>query len=269
MKDVKNQLWDYVLLVREKSPLVENITNYVVMNNTANALLAIGASPIMAHCKDEIEELVKISSSVVVNMGTLDAAWIESMILAGETANKNSKRWVLDPVGVGASKLRNNTASQLLALNPSVVRGNASEILSAAKYDIVSKGVDSLSPSEAAIEAAVILQGQTNGVVCISGADDYLVDTSRLAKLSNGNPLMTKVTGLGCTATAITGAFIAVSEDTLLATAAAVSVLNIAAEVAITKSSGPGSLQMNLLDALYNLSKDDFLSLLKIEIQTL
>lgn len=269
MKEVKNQLWDYVLLVREKSPLVENITNFVVMNNTANALLAIGASPIMAHCKDEIEELVTISSSVVVNMGTLDAGWVESMILAGKMANKHGKKWVLDPVGAGASQLRNSTVDQLLALKPSVVRGNASEILSAAKYDIVSKGVDSLSPSKAAVEAAVILQGQTNGVVCISGSDDYLVDASRLVKLSNGNPLMTKVTGLGCTATAITGGFIAVGEDTLLATAAAVSSLNIAAEVAVANSSGPGSLQMNLLDALYNLSEGDFLSRLKVEIQTL
>jgi hydroxyethylthiazole kinase len=267
MKDVKNQLWDNVLLVREKSPLVENITNYVVMNNTANALLAAGASPIMAHCKDEMEDLVKISSSVVINIGTLDKPWIESMLTAAYAANRAGKRWVLDPVGAGASRLRNLTVDQLVNLKPTVVRGNAGEILSAAKFDAASKGVDSLVSSEVAFEGAIQLQKQTGGVVCISGTEDYLVDENRLLILSNGDPLMTKVTGLGCTATALIGAFIAVGENPLLATAAAVSMLNIAAELALAKSSGPGSLQMNLLDELYNLSETDFLSRLKIEIK--
>jgi hydroxyethylthiazole kinase len=259
-------LWQQAQLVRQKSPLVHNITNYVVMNNTANALLAAGASPIMAHAKSEIREMINIAHSVVINIGTLDEYWSESMLIAAETADAIHKPWVLDPVGAGATSFRDQILHQLLQYHPTVIRGNASEIIALAKINkTVTKGVDSTAGSDEAVDAAQILVSQYNTIVCISGETDIILNPHQTFLIKNGHPLMTKVTGLGCSATALTGAFIGCSEDKIIGVAAAMALLGIAGELAVQESKGPGSLQVNLIDRLYNITEEEFVAHLKIE----
>ncbi|AZB11727.1 hydroxyethylthiazole kinase [Chryseobacterium sp. G0162] len=263
---MEKNLWQEVQLVRQKSPLVHNITNYVVMNNTANALLAAGASPIMAHAHSEIKEMINIAHSVVINIGTLDEYWAESMLIAAETADTLHKPWVLDPVGAGATSFRDQVLHQLLQFHPTVIRGNASEIIALAKTNTtVTKGVDSTAESNDAVEAAHILVNQYNTIVCISGETDIILSQNQSIQIKNGHALMTKVTGLGCSATALIGAFISVTEDTISGTAAAMSLLGIAGEMAVRESKGPGSLQVNLIDKLYNITEEEFNGHLKIE----
>ncbi|PIF44549.1 hydroxyethylthiazole kinase [Chryseobacterium sp. 52] len=259
-------LWEQVQLVRQQSPLVHNITNYVVMNNTANALLAAGASPIMAHAKSEIQEMIGIAHSVVINIGTLDEYWSESMIMAAETAHSTGKPWVLDPVGAGATSFRDQILTQLLQHQPTVIRGNASEIIALAKANkTATKGVDSTAQSNEAIDAARSLVNQYHAIVCISGETDIILGGQQEIFIKNGHPLMTKVTGLGCSATALIGAFIGVSEDKVLAVAAAMALLGISGELAAKDSKGPGSLQVHLIDKLYTITEQEFLNHLKIQ----
>nr|WP_315031383.1 hydroxyethylthiazole kinase [uncultured Chryseobacterium sp.] len=261
-------LWQQVQFVRQTSPLVHNITNFVVMNNTANALLAVGASPIMAHAKSEIREMINIAHSVVINIGTLDEYWSESMLMAAETANAIHKPWVLDPVGAGATSFRDQILHQLLQYHPTVIRGNASEIIALAKINTtVTKGVDSTADSNDAIGAAQILANQYHTIVCISGETDIILSPDQNFLIKNGHPLMTKVTGLGCSATAIAAAFIGCSEDKVQGVAAAMALLGISGELAAQESKGPGSLQVNLIDKLYNITEEEFIHHIKIEQQ--
>ncbi|MHA3787632.1 hydroxyethylthiazole kinase [Flavobacterium hauense] len=265
---MKESLWNSILSVRENAPLVHNITNYVVMNTTANALLAAGASPIMAHARLEVEDMVSICGALVVNIGTLDEYWVESMLLAAAKAHSLGKPWVLDPVGAGATAYRDETVAQLLLYKPGVIRGNASEILALAKAGkSKTKGVDSVHQSTEAVEAAQWLNATYGSIVCISGATDVIISGERKIFLSNGHPMMQQVTGLGCTASALIGAFAAVEEDKFHATTAAMALLGIAGELAEKTSVGPGSLQLNLLDKLYNITKEEFFESLKIESQ--
>ncbi|WP_172821050.1 hydroxyethylthiazole kinase [Chryseobacterium sp. T16E-39] len=259
-------LWEKVQFVKQHSPLVHNITNYVVMNNTANALLAVGASPIMAHAKSEIHEMVNIAHSVVINIGTLDEYWSESMLMAAEAAHSAKKPWVLDPVGAGATSFRDRTLNKLLQYHPTVIRGNASEIIALAKANTTTtKGVDSTAKSSEASEAAQFLAEQYNTVVCISGETDIIIDTQQTIFINNGHSMMTKVTGLGCSATALIGAFIGITENITEAVAAAMALIGIAGEIAVSESKGPGTLQVNLIDKLYNMTEEEFISHLKIE----
>lgn len=248
--------------VREQKPLVVNITNYVVMNNTANGLLAIGASPIMAHSREEMAEMMSFSGALVINIGTLDSLWIPRMMVAVEQANNHNKVVVLDPVGCGASKLRTQTSRQIAdAANKLIIRGNASEIIALAGEQGTSKGVDSTDSSEAAVDAAQYLAKTYQCNVVVSGETDFIITADRQIKLNNGHVMMTYVTGMGCTLSALTGAFAAVGEETGLAAAA---VLGVAGEIAAEQSKGPGSLQLNLLDALYLLDEETLIQRLKM-----
>jgi hydroxyethylthiazole kinase len=245
--------WEAIEQIRASAPLVHNITNYVVMNTTANALLAIGASPLMAHAPEEIDELVGLASALVVNIGTLSSPWTAAMRLAAQKAGALEKPWVLDPVGVGASALRTATSAALLALRPSVVRGNGSEILALGGAVGAVRGVDSTESSSAAVDVARTLAQRTGSVIAVTGAIDYVTDGTRMVEVAQGVPLMSRVTGLGCTASALIGAFLAVQPDALEATATALTVLGVAAEVAAERAEGPGTLQLYLLDALHRL----------------
>lgn len=264
---MQEQLWKNILSVREKSPLVHSITNYVVMNNTANALLAVGASPIMAHAHSEMQDMVSIVGSLVINIGTLDEYWVKSMHLAIDQANTLRKPWVLDPVGAGATPYRNEVLDHILSLRPAVIRGNASEILALArKHSSATKGVDSTHQSMEAVQAAQTLNHHVGSVVCISGATDIIVDKDRIVKLNNGHAMMTRVTGMGCTATALIGAFVAVQPKELLeATVSAMALLGIVGELAAETVKGPGSLQVTLLDQLHTLTQNEFENRLKID----
>ena len=259
-----NRVWNDLKHLREQGPLVHNITNYVVMNTTANALLAIGAYPVMAHAIDEVEDMVKIASSLVINIGTLSPAWIDAMILAVRAAKRKGIPIVLDPVGAGATPMRTETCMRIMkAANPTVIRGNASEIMALEHADVQTKGVDSTLSSDSAVDAANALAKKYHCVVSISGKVDYLCDGEKSIRLEGGSDMMPKVTGLGCTASALTGAFIAVSEDKLHAAASAMAIMGIAAEMAEQKAKGPGTLQLYMLDAFYNMNEDDVKKWLK------
>lgn len=251
-------------LVREQKPLVVNITNYVVMNNTANALLAIGASPIMAHSRQEMAEMMHIAGSLVINIGTLDSEWIERMLFAVEQANANNKPIVLDPVGCGASVLRTQTARTLAAnANNLIIRGNASEIIALAGETSQTKGVDALDSSDTALAAAQALVAQYHANVVISGEVDYVVTASQTISLSNGHHMMPYVTGMGCSLTALTGAFAAIGEISGLA---ATAIYAIAGEIAAKQSAGPASLQLNIIDILYHISAEQICQRLNMDV---
>jgi hydroxyethylthiazole kinase len=266
MKITATEIYQSIENVRHKAPVVHNITNYVVMNNTANALLALGASPVMAHAPEEVEEMVNIASALVINIGTLSERWIASMFKAAAQARKNGIPIILDPVGAGATSYRTQTARELIAEEPpAIIRGNASEIMALFDDKTKTKGVDSVASSDNAIATAQKLSETYNCVICISGPVDYIVEGKKIIKVLNGHPQMTKVTGLGCTASALCGAFAAVEKISFTATAKAMAVMGIAGEMAAEKAEGPGSLQMHFLDNLYNLSATVIAQRLKIE----
>jgi hydroxyethylthiazole kinase len=267
-----SDLWADVLAVRQRSPLVHCITNLVVMNVNANVLLAVGASPVMAHAHDEVADMVGIAQALVLNIGTLDPYWIESMRLALVAASKRRIPVVLDPVGAGATPYRNQRIEHLLAAAaPTVLRGNASEIMSVAGSSVQTRGVDSSAAAQDALGAAQALIGRTHGVVCVSGPTDHVLDGKRRwARLANGHEWMTRITGVGCSATALVGAFCAVQSDAWRATVAAMAYLGVVGEVAaekvIARGAGVGSLQMALLDELQLLDQLTFERRLKMEI---
>jgi len=251
-------VWRDVERIRAEVPLVHNITNYVVMNTTANALLAIGASPVMAHAIEEVEEMAAIAGALVINIGTLSASWIEAMVKAGRTAARRAIPIVLDPVGVGATRFRTDTARRLLEeATPTIIRGNASEIRALANAGAGTKGVDSTHTSDEALDAARALSRQCGSVVVVSGATDVIVAGDGVVRIHNGHAMMPRVTGLGCTATALVGAFAAVNPSAKQAAAHAMAVMGIAGEMAAGRAAGPGSFQMHFLDALYLLQESD------------
>ena len=251
-------VWKDIKKIRTQKPLIHNITNYVVMNTTANALLALGASPVMAHAIEEVYEMVDLSDALVINIGTLSKPWIQAMTYAILEAKQKKIPTVIDPVGAGATKYRTNTAKSLISLNSSsIIRGNSSEIQALIGNDSKTKGVDSIVSSQSAIPKAQDLSRKLNTVISISGEIDYIISTDQIIGVKNGVPMMTQVTGLGCTATALTGAFIAVNKSYFQAAIHAMIVMGITGELTKLQSKGPGSFQMNFLDTLYNLSYDD------------
>lgn len=246
------------LSIREQSPLVHNITNYVAMNIAANALLAIGASPLMSFCEEEMDEIVAISSALVINIGCLDSNEIAGMRAAAAAAHRLGKPWVLDPVGAGASRLRTQTCMELIReYKPSIIRGNASEIMCLAGEQIKSKGVDSSVSSNSAVEAAKSLSLSTGAVVSVSGETDYITDGSRVGTIANGSPMMPKVTALGCSASAITGAFAAVSKDFFNAALNAMALMGMAGEKAAQDCPGTGTLALRFIDELSSFNPAD------------
>lgn len=243
--------------IRATAPLVHNITNYVVMNTTANALLAIGASPIMAHAVEEMDDLAGIAGALVINIGTLSPHWIEAMFAAGRRARERGIPIVLDPVGSGASRLRTDTAKRLIGeLAPAIVRGNASEIRSLLADGEGAKGVDSRHTPDEVAEDARALARRAGCVVSVSGPVDLIVGDGSTARISNGDPIMTRVTGMGCTATAVTGAFAALGGGAFDAATHAMIAMGVAGQVAAAVSAGPGSFQVKFLDALAALDED-------------
>lgn len=265
-------LWADIEAVRSRSPLVHSITNLVVMNLNANVLLAAGASPVMAHAHEEVRDMVGIAQSLVLNIGTLDPYWVRSMTLALQAANARGIPVVLDPVGAGATPYRNQTLDALLAAGtPTVIRGNGSEIMSTANAAIKTRGVDSSARADDALDAARALATRTQGTVCVSGETDHILDaTGRAARLANGHVWMTRITGVGCSLTALIGAFCAVQPDAWRATTAAMAFMGVVGEVAAEKAQaqgrGVGSMAAGLLDELQLLDEATFLARVKLDV---
>jgi hydroxyethylthiazole kinase len=240
--------------IRERKPLVHQITNYVVMNETANATLALGALPVMAHALQEVEEMASAASALVLNIGTLSDDWVEAMLLAGRAANRAGAPVVLDPVGAGATRYRTETSRRLLRdLDVAVVRGNSAEIATLAGRAAEIRGVEAVGGAagpELAHEAARSL----GCVAAVTGAVDHVSDGERSISVSNGHELLGTVTGTGCMSTAITGCFLAARpDDPLEAAAEALVAFGVAGEDAAKKAKGPGSFHVALYDALYAL----------------
>ena len=266
------KLWADREAVSAQAPLVHSITNLVVMNFNANALLALGASPVMAHAELEVRDMVGIAQALVLNIGTLEPDWIRAMKLALAAARERGIPVVLDPVGAGATPYRNAALAELLQTGaPTIVRGNASEIMSLAGLAVRTRGVDSAASSLEAVQAARSLARELGAVVCVSGADDHVVDASgRWATLSNGHPWMTRVTGVGCSASALVGAFAAVQPDAWRATLAAMAHLGVVGETAVERvqaaGAGVGRLQIELLDGLQLLGRETFIDRLRLQV---
>jgi hydroxyethylthiazole kinase len=234
--------------LRERKPLVHQITNYVVMNETANATLSLGALPVMAHAPQEVEEMVALAGALVLNIGTLSEHWVEAMLLAGKAANERGVPVVLDPVGVGATRYRTETALRILAeVDVAVVRGNAGEIANTIGRPLEVRGVESMEEADPELSRAAARELGT--VVAVTGAVDHVSDGDRTLAVANGHELLASVSGTGCMATAITGCFLAVVEP-LRAAAAALVAFGVAGEDAARDAKGPGSFHVNLYDAL-------------------
>jgi len=238
-------------LLRERKPLVHQITNYVVMNETANATLALGALPVMAHAREEVEEMVGLADALVINIGTLSPPWVEAMIAAGRAANARGVPVVVDPVGAGATGYRTETAKRILTeVDVAVLRGNAGEVATLLGVSAEVRGVESIGaggePAELARDAARALAV----VASVTGPVDHVSDGERVAKVANGDAMLATVTGTGCMSSAVTGCFLAVAASPFDAAVEALVAFGVAGEDAARDAKGPGTFHANLYDAL-------------------
>ncbi|HZX44853.1 MAG TPA: hydroxyethylthiazole kinase [Candidatus Nanoarchaeia archaeon] len=252
--------------VRKQKPLVHHITNWVTIYDCANMTRAFGALPVMAHAKEEAADMVKIAGALVLNIGTLTTELIESMIIAGKAANQKGIPVVLDAVGVGATKMRDDKAAELLgAVHVDIIKGNGSEIARLAGESVQTKGVESTSVEGNLIEIAKKLATARKATVVITGAEDIITNGSETYLCKNGHKMMGSIVGTGCMAASIIGAFAAVEKDHTKAAAAALACFGIAGELAARNSNGPGSFKESFYDEAYNLNGNDIEDMEKLE----
>jgi hydroxyethylthiazole kinase len=248
---------EFLKRVHDQHPLIHHITNFVVMNDTANATLALGALPVMAHAKEEVAEMVSAAGALVLNPGTLSPEWVEAMLIAGRRANQLGVPIVYDPVGVGATELRNETGRRLLdSLQLAVVRGNSGEVGSLAGMGGAVKGVESVAGVSDPVRVARELASKYHTVVAITGQRDILSDGERVLGVDNGHPMLKTITGTGCMATTAVAVFCAVDSDYLIASTAELACYGLAAQNAARRAHGPGTFRSALLDALYQLTPE-------------
>jgi hydroxyethylthiazole kinase len=254
--------------IRERKPLVHNITNYVVMNETANATLALGALPVMAHAAEEVEEMVRLASALVLNIGTLSAHWVESMLVAGAAAAGRGIPIVLDPVGAGATEYRTLTARRILdSVDVTVVRGNAGEVATLVGAHAEVRGVESIVAGLEPAELARTAARRLGTAVSVTGPVDHVSDGERVLAVANGHELLATVTGTGCMSTALTGCFLAAKpNEPVEAAAEALAALGVAAEDAARGADGPGTFHARLYDGLYALDPATFGERARIEV---
>jgi hydroxyethylthiazole kinase len=231
-------------------PLVHCLTNTVAQTLTANALLAVGAAPAMVDEPLEAEGFAAVASAVLVNLGTVHERTATAMRLAARAAAAAGTPWVLDPVAVGGLAFRTDLAAELLDARPTVVRGNASEVMALAGAGAGGRGVDSTAAADEALEAATVLAARTGGVVAVSGEVDLVTDGSRTVRIGGGSVLLTRTTGAGCALGALVAAYVAVTRDALTAAVAAHAHVALAAEAAAAAAAGPGTFAPLWLDAL-------------------
>ncbi len=265
--------------VREKCPLIHSITNYVTVNDCANVLLALGASPIMSDDKCEVEEITSICGGLNINIGTLNERTIESMLIAGKKANEQGHPVVLDPVGAGASCLRTNTALKLLnEIKFTVIRGNISEIKALAGASYATQGVDANIADkvtdenlESSISFLKEFSKKTGAIIAVTGAIDIVCHSEKAYIIRNGHPMMSSVTGTGCMLSAITAAYVTANPDSILeATAMAVCTMGLAGEIAhtrLTRLDGNSSYRNYIIDAIYNMTVNQISEGAKYEVR--
>jgi hydroxyethylthiazole kinase len=266
--DLVQTIADDLAIIREKRPLVHSITNFVVMNETANATLCIGALPIMSHAVEEVEEMVRLAGALVLNIGTLTPDWVEAMALAGKQANASGIPVILDPVGAGATVLRTTASKRLLQdIKVSIVRGNAGEVASLAGIAAEVRGVEHIDASESAETIAREFARVSGCTVAITGVVDVVSDGTRMVRISNGHAMLNTVVGTGCMSNVIVGAFAAVQRDPFVAAVGGLTAFGIAGQIAAHDTGDrPGTFHAVLYDTLYSLAPEDIRSLAKIEL---
>ncbi|NNU89736.1 hydroxyethylthiazole kinase [Anoxybacillus sp. CHMUD] len=244
--------------VRKESPLVHNMTNVVVTNFVANGLLAVGASPVMAYAKEEVADMVRLARALVLNIGTLNETDVEAMLIAGKAANEANIPVIFDPVGAGATAYRTETARRILReVNISILRGNASEIASIAGEQVRTKGVDAGDVQGDLVDVAKKAALMFRSVVVVTGKDDVVTDGERIVIVSNGDAMLTKVTGTGCLLSSVLGAFAGIGDDMMMSSVAALAYYGVAAEKAAKQAKAPGSFQLSFLNALHETSAEE------------
>ncbi|MBL7054591.1 hydroxyethylthiazole kinase [Candidatus Woesearchaeota archaeon] len=252
--------------IKKKKPLIHHITNWVTIYDCANITRAIGALPVMAHSKEESADMSGISSALVLNIGTLTSELIKSMKLAGKAANEKKIPIVLDAVGVGATKLRNNKAAELLdEIKIDIIKGNASEIAKLAGENVKTKGVEATEVEADLIETAKKLAKEKNSTVVITGKEDIVTNGNETYIIKNGHDMMGSIVGTGCMATSVIASFAAVEKDYAQAAASALTCFGIAGELASKESKGPGSYKENFYDEIYNLNEEKINTMKKFE----
>lgn len=258
---LKEKLIDEVVLAlkntKEKTPLVYHLTNTVTINDCANITLAIGGSPLMSFCIEEIEEIIEFSSSVVLNIGTMDKSMETMAVEVGKIANKLKKPIILDPVGVGATKARKNLVNALLKeIKFTVIKGNMAEIKSILNIDSLSRGVDSLEKDDSGEKLVKLAAKKFNSVIAITGEIDYIGNQEIVFEVMNGHKKMELVTGTGCMISSLIGAFLGGKNNSLVSAVGGVLSIGIAGELAEKNFIGTGSLKVNIMDNISNLTEE-------------
>lgn len=258
--EIQQRISENLAAVKAKSPLIHHLTNYVTVNDCANIVLALGASPVMADDLEEVEDMVSIASALVINIGTLNARTIESMLTAGKKAKALGIPVILDPVGVGATGLRTRTAERIIKeVKPNVIRGNMSEIKVLAGLNVAIKGVDSVADEENGSQIAKKLASEWGCIIAITGKVDFVSDGESVYAIENGHPMLANVTGTGCMTTSLIGAYCGANSDALISTIAGITSMGLAGEWAyqsLSPHEGSGTFRVRLIDAIYNLTPE-------------
>ena len=251
--------------VRREKPLIHHITNFVTINDCANIVKAFGASPVMAHAREEVANMAGISSALVLNIGTLTSEIIDSMLLAGKSANGKHIPVVLDVCGAGATKFRDDKCFEILdEVRVGIIKGNSSEIARIAGENVQTKGVDAMIVEKNLRDVARELAKKRDCTVVITGKEDIVADERSLVQVLNGHSMMADIVGTGCMATSVIGTFAAVEKDPVVASVAGLVCYEVAAEIAAKNASGPGSFKEKLIDAVYNLDSGTIKRMQKI-----
>jgi len=252
--------------VRRDKPLVHHLTNLVTIYDCANIVKVFGASPVMAHAREEVADMANIASALVLNIGTLSTEFVQAMLIAGKSANEKGIPVVLDVCGAGATGFRDDKSLEILdAVDVSIIKGNSSEVARIAGEDVKTRGVDAADIEANLLDVAGSLAEIRECTVVITGKDDIVADMNRAVWVHNGHPMMANVVGTGCMATSVIGAFAAVEKDLVIASVSGLVCYEVAAEIAAMVSAGPGSFKENLFDAVYNLDSETVRRMQKIE----
>ena len=263
-----NTIYEVLHAVRTVKPVVHHLTNWVTIYDCANIVKVFGASPVMAHAKEEVAAMAKIASAVVLNIGTLTPDLVEAMKIAGKSANDKGIPVVLDVCGAGATKLRDDACADIIAhVKVAVIKGNASEVARVAGLDVQTKGVDATKVAADMVATAKGLAQKKQCAVVVTGAKDIVTDGTATYVISNGHAMMVNVVGTGCMATSVIGAFAAVEKNTAFAAAAGLVCYEIAAERAASRAAGPGSFKEYLFDEVYQLNEKSIETMQKVEKQ--
>lgn len=259
-------IYELLEKIKEQKPLVHHLTNWVTIYDCANITRAIGALPVMAHAIEESADMASIASALVLNIGTLTPKLINSMISAGKSANKKNIPVVLDAVGVGATKLRDDKAFEILDnIKVSIIKGNSSEIAKLAGENVVTKGVEATQVESNLIEVAKKLAQNRDATIVITGKEDIIANKDKAFIVKNGHDMLGKFVGTGCMVASVIGSFAAVEKDYAKAVVSALVCFGIAGELAAKESKGPGSYKENFYDEIFNLDKNKIEDLQKFE----